>query len=98
MISKNETINCCIYYLCVMADLLELAFACFVIYLLYKLVFGLIVPVSKAASQVKSKMNEFSQMQQQQMRQQQATPPPAPKPVPKKSSKEDDYIDFEEVK
>jgi hemolysin activation/secretion protein len=81
-----------------MADLLELGFVCFIIYLLYKLVFGLVLPVSKAASQVKNKMNEFNQMHQQQARQQQSAPPPTPKPGPKKSSKEDDYIDFEEVK
>ena len=80
-----------------MEELVELAITCFVIYLLYKLVFNFIVPVSKAASQVKSKMNEFNQMHQQQMRQQQPVPPPSPKPSPKKASKEDDYIDFEEV-
>jgi hypothetical protein len=82
-------------------DLLELLFAGFMLYLLYKLVFGLIVPVSRAASQMKGKMNEFQRMQQQHTHQQQnyQAPPqnPAPKPV-KKSSKEDDYIDFEEVK
>ena len=81
-----------------MADLLELGFVCFIIYLLYKLVFGLVLPVSKAASQVKSKMDEFNQMQQQQNRQQQAAPPPSPRATPKKSSKDEDYIDFEEVK
>jgi len=81
-----------------MADLLELGFVCFIIYLLYKLVFGLVLPISKAANQVKSKMNEFSQMQQQQTRQQHSTPPPTPRPATKKYSKEDDYIDFEEVK
>ena len=82
-----------------MVDLLELAFTCFIIYLLYKLVFGLILPVSKAASQVKGKMNEFNRMQQEQMRQQAAPPPiPKPRPAPKAPSKEDDYIDFEEVK
>jgi hypothetical protein len=80
-----------------MADLLELAVTCFVLYMLYKLVFGLIVPVSKAASQLKSKMNDFNQTQQQ-MHRQQASPPPPPKAAPKKASKEDDYIDFEEVK
>jgi len=80
-----------------MEGLLDLAFVGFIIYLLYKLVFGLVLPVSKAASQVKSKMNEFNQMHQQQTRQQQAAPPPTPKAAPKKSSKEDDYIDFEEV-
>ncbi len=82
-------------------NLLELLFAGFMLYLLYKLVFGLIMPVSRAASQMKGKINEFQRMQQEQMHQQQASQRapqnPAPKPV-KKASKEDDYIDFEEVK
>lgn len=78
-----------------MEGLLDLAFLFFVIYLLYKLVVGFVLPVSKAVFQVRNKMEEFSQMNKQRMHQQQA--PPAPKPSPKKLSKEDDYIDFEEV-
>ena len=77
-------------------------FAGFMIYLLYKLVFGLIMPVSRAASQMKSKMTEFQRMQQDQGRQQQ-TPPPPPhqeqvKPRAEAKPSKDDYIDFEEIK
>jgi len=81
-------------------DLFELIFAGFIIYLLYKLVFGLIVPVSRAASDMKSKMADFQRAQQDQMRQQQA-PPPQPqqvKPTPSAKPSKDDYLDFEEVK
>lgn len=69
----------------------------FVFYLLYKLVFDLILPVSKATSQVRSKMQE---MQREQLRQQQAqaattASPQKQAPV---SRKDEDYIDFEEVR
>lgn len=87
-------------------NLLELLFAGFMIYLLYKLVFGLILPVSKAASQMKGKMAEFQRAQQDAMHQQhyQQTPPqnqrPPVKPAPTATTKpsKDDYLDFEEVK
>ena len=83
-------------------DLLELLFVGFVLYLLYKLVFGLIVPVSRAASDMKSKINDFQRMQQEQhqqaahqpTQQQQVRPTPTPATRPSK----DDYLDFEEVK
>jgi hypothetical protein len=69
----------------------------FVFYLLYKLVFDLILPVSKATAQVRSKMQE---MQQEQLKQQQAhaaatAQPQKASPV---SRKDEDYIDFEEVR
>lgn len=72
----------------------------FLIYLLYKFIFELVIPVSKATSQVKDKMREMQHMQEQQQAQQQqyqrqqataASQPVTPK-------KDDDYIEFEEVK
>lgn len=83
-------------------DLLELLFAGFVLYMLYKLVFGLIVPVSRATSDMRSKMADFQRAQQEQMRQQ--APPPQNtarqqvKPVATTKPSKDDYLDFEEVK
>lgn len=88
-------------------DLLELIFAGLMIYLLYRLVFGLILPVSKAASQMKGKMADFQRAQQdvmQQQRYQQQTPPqnqrPPVKQGPSATTKpsKDDYLDFEEIK
>lgn len=88
-------------------DLLELLFAGFMLYLLYKLVFGLIVPVSKATSQMKSRMADFQRAQQDNMqyRQQSSAEPQQNqraqvKPTPKANTKpsKDDYLDFEEVK
>jgi len=68
-------------------------FTFLVVYLLYKLIFDFIIPVSRASAQMRNKIN---QMQQQQQQQQSANyqkssdihvRPPA-----------EDYIDFEEIK
>lgn len=65
----------------------------FVIYLLYKLIFDFILPVYHVSKQMNKKMTEF----QQQMKEKETTSPPPPQPTGK-SSKDNDYIDFEEVK
>jgi hypothetical protein len=63
--------------------------------LLYKLIFDFILPVYHVSKQMNRKMTEF----QQQMQQKDTTPPPT-NTTPKNgnTSKENDYIDFEEVK
>jgi membrane protein insertase Oxa1/YidC/SpoIIIJ len=69
------------------------------IYLLYRFIFGLVIPVSKTASQLKQKMSE---MQQQQAFQQQEYARQQEQPQQKQAAstavKKDDYLDFEEVK
>ena len=70
----------------------------FLLYLLYKFVFELVIPVSKATSQVKSKMREMQEMQnaqQEQYRQQQTA---QAQQQPQEKVKGGDYIEFEEVK
>lgn len=67
----------------------------FVIYLLYKFIFELVIPVGKATSQVKEKMREMQEQQAQQQFQQQQQAPPQQKAEPVKGG---DYIDFEEIK
>ncbi len=66
----------------------------FLLYLLYKFIFELVIPVSKATSQVKDKLRE---MQEQQRQQQQAGPAPVQQTQPPKD-RDADYIEFEEVK
>jgi len=66
----------------------------FIIYLIYKFVFELVVPVSKATTQMKEKIKEMQEAQQRQYQQQQ---PSRPTQTPS-SPKEGDYIDYEEVK
>lgn len=78
--------------------LLELIFWIFVIYLVYKFVFELLIPTSTVAVQMKNKMRQMQEAQQrmqQQMNQQQQ---PAQKKSSAPSPSKDDYIDFEEVK
>lgn len=68
------------------------------IYLLYRLIFDFIVPVSKATSQIRSNLKQMQQQQQRaahdQRRQQ-----PQPETGTKKSTKSGgEYIEFEEVR
>jgi hypothetical protein len=71
----------------------------FLIYLLYKFIFELVIPVSKATTQVKDKLREMQQMQEQQNARDQythkATSAESNSAPPKKS---DDYIEFEDLK
>jgi hypothetical protein len=71
----------------------------FLIYLLYKFVFELLVPVSKATTQVKDKLREMQEQQAAQQRAyQQQTQAQAQPQSPKETGKAGDYIEFEEVK
>ena len=73
-----------------------------VIYILYKFIFGFIIPLYTASKQMKGKMTEMQERMQAQQRaqaeqQRQQTKPPQPPKAADKISK-DDYIDYEEVK
>ena len=68
-----------------------------VIYLIYKFVFELIVPIRKAATQMQDKIKEMQEMQQRQTQQQQAQEP-VTQAKSKATPNSDDYIDYEEVK
>ena len=78
----------------------------FLIYLLYKLIFNVILPVRKGVKTVRQNMEEMQRKMAEAQQQNanysgftnQNAPKEAPK-VPKDSAKKDaDYIDFEEVK
>jgi hypothetical protein len=67
-----------------------------VIYFLYKVIFEIVVPVSKG---VKSVRQNMEQMQRQQADAFKQNPGPTTTAVPKKEEPvEAEYIDFEEVK
>ena len=75
-----------------------------VLYLLYKLVFDFIVPVSKTASHVKRQFTNMNAMQEEMLRKQQQQNN-TPKKTPQKQSgpaatttTDSEYIDFEEIK
>lgn len=75
--------------------MIEFIWTIIIVYLLYKLIFEFILPVSKATSQVRSKIKEMQQQQEQQYQQyQQNTSANNPQNT---KEKEGDYIDFEEV-
>lgn len=79
--------------------LLKYIFYGILIYLLFKFIFDLVIPVSKATSQVKDKLREMQEaqeaQQQQQRRYQQQT---AQTQQTDNQPKGGDYIDFEEIK
>lgn len=67
----------------------KLIFYGLMIYFLYKLIFNIVVPVSDGIKNVRQNREQS----------QHASPPPGPTPAPKKDPpKEEEYIDFEEVK
>jgi hypothetical protein len=72
---------------------------CLAIYFLYRFIFGLVIPVSKTANQIKQKMSEMQQnqafQQQEYARQQEQT---QQKQTATPTVKRDDYLDFEEIK
>ncbi len=77
--------------------LIKILFQLFLVYMLYKFIFNLVIPLYKSSQVMRQKMNDInSRMQQQEMNtREQAAQPKAPQQA--KVSK-DDYIDYEEVK
>jgi len=75
--------------------MIEWLFVFLIFYLLYKLIFDFILPVSRASSQIRNRMNQMNQQQQNNYNssqtntsaQQTKSKPPA-----------DEYIDYEEIK
>jgi len=84
-------------------NLFRLVFELFALYLLYKLIFDFIIPVTRTTKQVKKQFNEMNNRMQETMRQQQAhaqqqTQFQQASKTSAQKTKDDDYIDFEEVK
>jgi len=81
-------------------NILRLAFELFMLYLLYKLVFDFIIPVVRTTRQVKKQFGDMSAQMQEKMNQQQTQTAnfSTPKKATTTTAKNDDYIDFEEVK
>ena len=80
----------------------RLAIELFALYLLYKLIFDFIIPVAKTTKQVKKQFSDMSSRMQETMNQQQAQQQQGNQFSPGKSTstkgKNDDYIEFEEIK
>lgn len=79
--------------------MLKVLFELFVFYLIYKFIFDFIIPIYQTSKQVKQKVGEMQRTMNEHMKQQQQaqanTTPSQPASTAKKN---EDYIDFEEVK
>lgn len=77
--------------------LIKILFQLFLLYMLYKFIFNLVIPLYKSSKIMRQKMNEMnSRMQQQEMNSKEPVAPSKPQPQPKVSK--EDYIDYEEIK
>lgn len=77
--------------------MLRYLFYAFLIFLAYRLVFHLIIPIYKTSKQVKKQFREMHSRMEDHINQQQANQQAAP-PQPENKKVGGDYIDFEEVK
>ncbi|HRH50019.1 MAG TPA: DUF4834 family protein [Panacibacter sp.] len=85
--------------------MIEVVGTILILYLIYKLVFDFIVPVSKTTSQFKEQVNEIKRQQEEKMRRQQSgfSQAQPPKAAPKEkgnttTTTDGEYIDYEEIK
>ena len=77
-------------------NIFRLAAELFLIYIFYKLLFDFIIPVYQSTKKIKKQFGEMQSKMQNDMNTYQNKQKPAQQePAPKK---EDDYIEFEEVK
>jgi hypothetical protein len=80
-------------------SLLKILLWAFVLYYLYKFVFNVVVPVGKAANQMKSTVQKMQEAAQQQYQQQEQQKQQAEQVKQQTTVKPDaDYIEFEEIK
>ena len=75
--------------------IIEWIFTFIVVYFLYRLVFDFIVPVYRASSQIRTKVNEMNQQYTQTQKPAENHNTPANTKV---RPANEDYIDFEEIK
>jgi len=75
--------------------MMEIIVWAIIIYLLYRFIFGVVVPVSKVTSQMQEKVRAMQEAQQRAQQEHTQTHTTAPKP---ENDKAGDYIDFEEIK
>ena len=75
-------------------NIIRLAGELFLIYILYKLIFDFIIPIYQTTKKVKKQFGEMhSKMQDQYKRQSTAAPKPPAEP-----KRNEEYIDYEEIK
>jgi Sec-independent protein translocase protein TatA len=77
--------------------MLKMLFYGFLFYFLYKVIFEIVVPVSKGVKNVRSQMEQMQSQARQNTENQHFRENTTTKPTAE-SPKKEDYIDFEEVK
>lgn len=75
--------------------MIKLVLELFVLYIIYKFVFELILPVYKTTKHIKKKMNDMNDQMETHQRKNQNFSSSTPE---KKSDSGHDYIDYEEIK
>ncbi|MGZ5248065.1 MAG: hypothetical protein ACXWCR_13230 [Flavitalea sp.] len=78
--------------------IVKFLFYAFLLYLAWKLVFNLVIPVYRTTKKIKRGFREMQQKMEEAQRQQQQQSRPNPQPIPEKRPIEGDYIEFEDVK
>lgn len=76
----------------------KIIFLGFLLYILYRFVFGFILPVYKTTQNIKKGFRDIQEKANEQMRQQQGGQQNQQQPVSGKQESLGEYIDFEEVK
>ena len=71
-------------------------FWCLIIYLLYRFIFELVVPIAKTVNKMKTSVSQMQEQQEQTAQTNSNTKPQSQKGGT--SNTNDEYIDFEEIK
>ena len=72
-------------------------FWCVAIYLLYRFIFELVIPIARTVSKMKTTVSQMNE-QQQQFTKTQSTQQSTVPPKSSTTSTNDEYIEFEEIK
>ena len=81
-----------------MARFLEVVLELLFIYFLYRLVFDFILPIYRSSRKVHEHMKNMQQRMEDQIRHEQQYRQSSEAPRPEVKTKDDEYIDYEEVK
>jgi Sec-independent protein translocase protein TatA len=78
--------------------MLRLLFIVLMIYLTYKVIFHLVIPIYKTTRQVKKGFREMQEQMRKQQQNQSSNQTPGQASTTSKKEPAGDYIDFEEIK
>lgn len=79
-------------------NIFRLAGELFLIYILYQLIFKFIIPIYQTTKKVKNQFGEMQNKMNEQMNTFNQQNTQSSSPSPKSSKKDEDYIEYEEIK